>query len=135
MPSLGRRQHRVVCAICHYFANREQLCNRVKHEVVISKIINTIGRSPHVFTLGNTLVNAMSQLQRCCPGPHSPANDAASCRVFTVLNGTTARIRTLCCILTVTSSVEWKEGLLSAEYRLFTSSDLLFFTNLARIVS
>jgi len=97
----------------------------------------------------NALGNSASQLQSCCRQRSSV--DAAvavaqqrwlgshrrrCCRhhVSTAINGTVARIRTLCCILTVTvtSTLEWQEGLLSAKYRLFASVDLRIFTSLTR---
>ena len=56
-------------------------------------------------------------------------NDRHRRRVSTAINGTATRIRTSRSILTVTltSMVEWQEGLLSAEYRLFASGDLCIF--------
>ena len=95
--------------------------------------------SPH-----NAQGNAVSQLQRCHhqhphsphqhphsphQHPHSPTADAASLPCLycsAAFSGTTARFAHYT-VLTVTSRVEWKEGQLSAEYQLFTSSDLPIF--------
>ena len=56
--------------------------------------------------LHNTLSNAASQLQRRCSHRLTIPCPAA---ISAALNGTTARIHTVCCIMTVTSTVEWKE--------------------------
>jgi len=64
------------------------------------------------------------------PTPLPPTLSYLCC--CTALNGTTAIIRTLCCIITVTSTVEWKEGLLSAKYRLFASQRLEHFSPILR---
>ena len=70
-------------------------------------------QSPRVF---NAVGNAARQLQRCCCQP--PDSTRRCHRVSTAVNGATARIHTVRCILTVTSTAGWKGGLLLAEHRL-----------------
>jgi len=103
--SLGRR---LIYDSCHYLTNKEQLRTRMNNEAIVGKTMagGANGRSDDhlVYSPYNALGNAVRQLQR----RHRQC-------VFTALNGATARIRTLRCILT-----EMKEELLSAEYRLLS---------------
>jgi len=120
VPSIGHRWHRLVNATWRYFANKAQLCNKVKHETVIG----TTGWLPRVSPY-NALGYAVSQLQRCrCQCPHSPYHRRRPMlsRLRSVGRPPEFTHYTVC-ILKVTSTVEWKEGLLSAEYRLFASGN------------
>jgi len=59
--------------------------------------------------------------------PTSAAANTATSPLLCCTQAITRTLRCSSCTLTVTSTVEWKQGLLSAEYRLFTNGNLPSF--------